>query len=237
MTHSVPIHRLKQRARTLSKERGIPLHEALDQIARTQGFQSWSHLSSEISPTSPVEALFSKLEEGDMALIGARPGQGKTLLVLELLVRAARQGIKSWFFTLDYTLADVETRLNQIGAGALATLPKLTVDTSDQISSTYIIEQLTPVQDLKLVAIDYLQILDQKRSTPPLADQVEQLARFAAQNRAIVVAISQIDRRFAIEDATMPDLTYIRQPNAANLSAFTKACFLHDGKTHLACAS
>src|SRR5262245_5780636 len=44
MALSAPIWRLKHRAKQLSREAGIYLHEALDCVAREEGFESWSLL-------------------------------------------------------------------------------------------------------------------------------------------------------------------------------------------------
>lgn len=43
---TTPIYVLKRRTKELSRERGIPLHEAQKQIAKKEGFASWSLLVS-----------------------------------------------------------------------------------------------------------------------------------------------------------------------------------------------
>lgn len=45
MRLSAPIHVLKRKAKRLSREAGISLNQALDRIARDEGFQSWSLLA------------------------------------------------------------------------------------------------------------------------------------------------------------------------------------------------
>lgn len=42
MKPQLPIHRLKRLAKLRARDEKIPLHEALDQIARAQGAASWS---------------------------------------------------------------------------------------------------------------------------------------------------------------------------------------------------
>ncbi|MBY6113322.1 hypothetical protein KUW09_04715 [Mameliella alba] len=68
---TTPIYVLKRRAKELSRERGIPLHEAQKQIAKQEGFASWSLLVSRptaasvdtkitslpVSPADRVEAI------------------------------------------------------------------------------------------------------------------------------------------------------------------------------------
>jgi hypothetical protein len=50
MSLSAPIHVLKRRAKLRARKGDIPLHEALDRIARAEGFRSWSLLAAK-NPT------------------------------------------------------------------------------------------------------------------------------------------------------------------------------------------
>jgi replicative DNA helicase len=116
MKPSAPIHRLKRKARLLSREEHIPLHDALDRVALQEGYASWSLLAVKRTSTPQASNLFQRLSPGDLVLIGARPGQGKTLMGLKLAVAAMRSGQRSAFFTLEYTANDVLDRLRAIGA-------------------------------------------------------------------------------------------------------------------------
>ena len=102
MRLSVPIYQLKRRAKLLARDEKIPLHEAQDRIAREEGFNAWSALSARLAANPTASALLPNLAEGDMLLIAARPGQGKTLMGLRLLLDAARDGRRAVFFTLEY---------------------------------------------------------------------------------------------------------------------------------------
>ncbi|MTI46165.1 DnaB helicase-like protein [Roseibium hamelinense] len=97
MPLSSPIYRLKQNAKRRARAEGLPLHKALDQIAINEGFRSWSHLSSSEGSPTPERQMRESLTAGDLALIGARPGQGKTLLALRVLLEAAKAGQKESF--------------------------------------------------------------------------------------------------------------------------------------------
>jgi len=77
--------------------------------------------------------------------------------------------------------------------------------------------------------IDYLQLLDQKRSTPTLQDQVSDLARFASARGVIIVFVCQIERAFEAVNAPLPGPADIRLPNPLDLSLFSRAWFLHRG--------
>ena len=88
MKLSAPIHVLKAQAQQLKKEKSITNTEALDLIAKREGFNSWSLLQSkkeEMFPNSYDEIL-DFFNPGDIILIGARPGKGKTVFTIGLLV-------------------------------------------------------------------------------------------------------------------------------------------------------
>ena len=80
MKLSAPIYALKREAKALSRQENIPLHAALDRIAVREGFSAWSLLATKAASKLGPEDLFASLEPGDMLLLGARPGQGKTMM-------------------------------------------------------------------------------------------------------------------------------------------------------------
>lgn len=227
---SAPIYRLKRQAKALAKTRGLALHAALDQLARQEGFRSWSHLAAEVAQTSPARALLNSLQPGELILLGARPGQGKTLLGLELLALAAAAGRAAVFFTLEYTPEQTLERLRSIGQAASADAGNIKLDCSDQICADYIIDQQRDADEGSVLVIDYLQLLDQNRSHPPLAEQLAALQRFAESRAIVIVFISQIDRAFEARAGSMPGIEDIRLPNPIDVDMFSKQCFIHDGE-------
>ena len=112
---SAPVFHLKRQARLLARRENIPLHRALDRIATGEGFASWSLLASKLSETGPEKALFASLNPGDLVLIAARPGHGKTLMGLQIAVEAMKSGRRSVFFSLEYTETDMLARFRAIG--------------------------------------------------------------------------------------------------------------------------
>ena len=230
---SAPIYRLKRRAKLLARGSGGPLHEALDQVAEEEGFQSWSHLAASLAHDSPAQIILSQLSPGDLVLLGARPGHGKTVLALELAANAVRLDRRGYFFTLDYHQRDVADRLTDLGIDLAAAQGELVVDTSDEISAGYIINRTKNETAPTVIVIDYLQLLDQKRTNPGLDGQIKDLRRYVAATGAICVVISQIDRSFDLGGKSMPDLSDIRLPNPLDLSAFNKVFFLHNGQIRM----
>lgn len=228
MQTSAPVFRLRYMAKRLAKQVDIPLHQALDQIAVQEGFQAWSHLvCNQPASSSPADQILERLTPGQMILLGARPGQGKTLLGLELICRAHEIARLGQFFTLDYHERDIAERLHEIGRPAADLRHGIEINTSDEICAAHIIRH---TKAAALNVVDYLQLLDQSRSTPPLAVQVQALRDHCRASGAICLVISQIDRSFDLSGRTMPSPSDVRLPNPLDLSLFDACCFLHQGK-------
>lgn len=230
MKLSAPIPMLKRKARLLARIGHIPLHQALDRIAGEEGFGAWSLLAATSAATRPAGKLFARLAPGDLVLLGARPGQGKTLMGLELAVEAMKAGQRATFFTLEYTERDVLDRFSAIGANRAQFGDLFELDSSDAISAEHIAGRMMTVPRGTVVVVDYLQLLDQKRENPALMEQVKTLRSLARAKGLIVVMISQIDRSYDLSTKPVPDLDDVRLPNPLDLQLFDKACFLNQGE-------
>lgn len=236
MKLSVPIYQLKRDAKRRAREEGIPLHTALDRVAEAEGYSGWSLLAARYAQSSPVAKLHGRLQAGELVLVGARPGQGKTLLALELAAEAAKAGGQSMFFTLEYTDKEVLERLRAIGQEPEKLGSRFGFDCSDRISADYMIDKLGQAARGTLVVVDYLQLLDQRRENPPLAVQVKALKAFAEARGLVIVFISQIDRSYDPAEKPHPDLSDVRLPNPLDLGLFTKSWFLNNGELSLQAA-
>lgn len=236
MQLSAPIYALKRKAKLLSRNEHIPLHEALDRIAINEGFGCWSLLAAKAAAIAPARKLFAQLAPGDLVLIGARPGHGKTLMSLELAVEAMKSGSRGVFFTLEYTEKDVLDRFRALGVDPVHFNGLFELDNSDAINADYIVKALASAPRGTLVVIDYLQLLDQRRENPELTVQVRALQSFARARGLIMVFISQIDRSYDPSKKPCPDIEDVRLPNPLDLKLFSKTCFLHDGEVRFRAA-
>lgn len=230
MKPSTPIYQLKRKAKILSRDQQIPLHEAQNRIAVKEGFKTWSLLAAQHSELSPAGRLYSQLKPGNLILLGARPGQGKTLMGLELAIEATKAGRRSIFFSLEYTEKECRERLHSIGLNSTDYGNLFEFDGSEPMDASHIIGKMATCDTGTVAVIDYLQLLDQNRSTSDLMTQVRNLRSFSREKGVIVIFISQIDRNFDPDEKPCPDWEDVRLPNPLDLKLFDKACFIHNGE-------
>ena len=227
MKLSASVYRLKQRAKTLAREKNLPL----DEVAAGECHASWSLLAARAAARSPARTLLGKLSPGDLLLIGARPGQGKTMLAVELALEAAKSGRAAFFFTLEYMEQDLHDLAESLGHEAAAALiGSVGFENSDDISAGLIVNRIEGAPPGTVAVIDYLQILDQKRDKPDLMDQVRSLKVHAQRAGHVLVFISQIDRSYDPACKPFPGLEDVRLPNPLDLGLFDRSCFLNGGQ-------
>lgn len=237
MLLSAPIHSLKRKAKLMSRAQNIPLHAALDRVAASQGYASWSLLAERFAQRSEAARVYAMLAPGDMLLVAARPGQGKTLLGLELTAEALRAGKQAFFFSLEYVEADMAERFRTIGVDPTKVGDGFCFDNSDLINANYVASALAGARPGTLAVIDYMQLLDQRRDNPPVGDQMRALAALARKMGLVFAVLSQVDRRYDSAVKPMPDLDDIRLPNPVDLGVFSVACFLQGGQVRMERAS
>jgi replicative DNA helicase len=233
MKFPIPIFILKQQAKRLSRQERIPLHEALDRIARREGFADWGLLASRWSTQAGTSSLSAQLRVGELVLLAARPGQGKTLLSLRLAMEWMARGHRAAFFTLEFTRADAARCFRMLDGDIARFGHSFLFDDSDDITARYIVERLGADARNMLVVVDYLQVLDQRRDNPSLMHQVRQLRDFARHHQTAVLCLSQVHRLFDSTPAEFPALSDIRLPNPLDLTLFDKACFLNEGRVRM----
>jgi len=236
MKLSAPVYHLKRQARALSREQGIPLNKALDRIARSEGFSTWGLLAERTSATTPSSELLAQLNPGNLVLLAARPGQGKTQLGIRLIVEAVQLGRRAVLFTLEYNEREFAAHFEANGGDPLTCNGLFEFDNSDAINSDHIMNRLTSAPSGTVIVIDYLQLLDQKRSNPDLIVQIHALKAFARARGLIMVFIAQVDRSYDATVKPFPELCDVRLPNPLDLTLFDKSCFLNAGRVQIGTA-
>lgn len=238
MKLSVPIFRLKRAARLMARRDNIALSAALDRIAAGEGFSSWGllaahHKKLRASQVTPEANVLHRLKNGELLILAARPGHGKTLFGVQLLVEAVRSGWQAAFFSAEISMNELEQRLADAAEAETKGLTGLEIDLSDTLCADQIERGLSGCAPGTLAVIDYLQLLDQRRTEPELGVQIAQLKRFAQDKGVRFVFLSQVHRSFDPGNKPLPDFSDLRLPNPVDLSHFSKGCFLHDGEMGL----
>lgn len=240
MKISNPIYVLRRQAKELKRRQDVSLSEALNQVASREGFDSWSLLMSKsqsVFPTKYSETL-GFLNDGDLVLVAARPGVGKTTFSIGLFAQAIEEERPRGFcFTLVESPPQLERRIARYsakfanaqanGTGEEDAEPYL-LSYSNDICAEYIIsESRHQLEPGSLIIVDYLQLLSEKRTHPPLQEQVEQLKKFASEVGCIILFICQLDRQVESRTNQKPPLEDIRLPNPLDLGLFNKIILLY----------
>jgi len=236
MKLSAPIHVLKSNAKALKRAQSITMVEALNLVAKAEGCASWSLLQAKAKDYKPhtKEEVLANLFPGDLLLMGARPGLGKTTLTLQVLLQAIQEGRRCYFFSLEYTNKALANKLAKLDPNYQEHKALLTFDFSDDISSDYIIRETEDsIEEGAIIGVDYLQLLDQQRHKPTLQQQIKALKAYAKEKRCIFMFISQIDRAFEQSSRKQPGLEDVRLPNPLDLSLFNKSVFLQEDQMPL----
>jgi replicative DNA helicase len=235
MKLSAPVYVLKSQAKDLKKTREIPLSEALDEVAKKEGYARWSLLISKHENSLPQQysQVLDFLNPGDLVLVAARPQRGKSTFAAGLVSQASESGRPiSYLFTVLERERDSQERIGiYLGSGQQGDDICL-VDSSDDISAEYIIGAVEKnICPGALVVVDYLQLMDEKRINPPIQDQIEKLKTFAKENCCIFIFLGQIDSEVDGRETQKPGLEDVRLPNPLDLNLFNKTIFMYqDGE-------
>lgn len=129
------------------------------------------------------------------------------------------------FFTIDLSMREAAVLAASVGIPAD---PKFSIDCSDNICADHIIEKTNRLLPGDAVVVDYLQLMDQKRSHAPLAEQIAALKEYAQRQHLAIVLISQIDRSYDPGKKAVPDISDLRLPNPVDVALFSKSYFIGD---------
>jgi len=230
---SASIPALKSKARKLRRAEQIRLSEALDRIAASEGYSTWSLLIAKQGAPQGQD-LLARLDAGDLVLIAARPRQGKTLCALQLLVSALRRQQQGWFFSLENDDPHIDALLESLGEPRSSVGGALAFEHSDSLDARHIVDRVRRDAGAPgVVVVDYLQLLDQRRSSPPLQEQVSALGDLARQTGHVVVVLSQIRSAFDESPEPLPSIDDVRPLDTLDFRLFDKFVFLHEGRLRL----
>ena len=172
-----------------------------------------------------LDALTHGLHPGNMIILAARPAMGKSTLGLDIVRQASIQdGLTSVIFSLEMSKSEITMRmlsaearvgLNNIRSGSLSddewsrlarrmgeiSEAPLFIDDSPNLSMMEIrakARRLKQRHDLKLIVIDYLQLMSSGKKVENRQQEVSEFSRqlklMAKELNIPVIAISQLNR-------------------------------------------
>ena len=207
------------------------LHELRDNVNETkQGI---------LSGITKLDKTTNGWQPGDFIIIGARPSVGKTALALQFAINAAESGNKTLFFSLEMTKKELSFRIfaNQTGvssneikgnfkSNAHKLWPvcdkvfsdNLLIDESsshDIYSLRSIIRRQAKNENIKLVVIDYLQLIDgekvfQSNTNKLIGEICRKLKQTAKELHVPIILLSQLSREVEKRTPPFPLLSDLR---------------------------
>lgn len=203
-----------------------------------------------------LDDLSGGLRPTELGILAARPSMGKTALACNWTLAAARAGNCVLWFSLEQGRTELHERLLcidgrvdahrlrigeldeidsgelQASANRLRTLPILIDDRASRKVSeiSAIARNKVRTHGVKLVVIDYLQLVEAEDSRTPREQQVALITRrlkcLAKDLRIPVVALSQLNRDVENRDNKRPRLSDLRESGAIEQDADV-VMFLH----------
>lgn len=212
-------------------------------------WQDWLDAPHEHVRTIPTpwtelnEILAGGLHPGRSYVIGGRPGEGKSIALLNFVTHAAEQGHPGVVFSVEMGEGEVVSRIMASGAHAdygqitrrnlddfnrhrlaeyadtYGAMPLTLVDKSD-VTVDYIAatcRTLKRTRGLEVIVVDYLQLLRETDSRQARERQVAHISRslkvLARELDAVVIVACQLNRNAASADRK-PTLTELRESGA-----------------------
>lgn len=204
-------------------------------------------------PWPRVQSLVGGLQPGDLAILAADTGRGKTAAALNIALRASEHGYGTAVFSLEMTRRQLLNRLMALSghfnsyvfrqhsrtlvdlhligesAGHLADLPLWIRDATGCTVSGLVgaVQRLRAKRDVRLVVVDYLQLMsgDGRSRVEQVAAIARGLKNAAMDLRLPIVALSQLSRDHSKNKAT-PELHDLKESSEIEQAA-NMVMFLH----------
>ncbi|MGL5005075.1 MAG: replicative DNA helicase, partial [Casimicrobium sp.] len=192
-----------------------------------------------ILPTHDLERFTGAVEEGDLIIVGGRPGMGKSVFLAQSVRRCAKTGKNAAFFSLEMgaeqlaireIAADTNIPIHELRLGklpqnkmadvaeAMCRLDSLPILIDDQgglhvdqiIARCRAAHRRTP---LSLIAVDYLQLVQGEGSNrnEMIGDCTRKFKALAKELKCCVMAASQLNRSLEQRADKRPMMSDLRE--------------------------
>lgn len=196
-----------------------------------------------------LDNTLAGLQKSDLIVVAARPSMGKTSLVLNFALNAASAGFSVGMFHLEMSKEQVADRLISASSGvdswrlrtgnlkeedftkigdAISTLSETAIYIDDS-PGTNIMEMRTKARRLQsekgldLLIIDYLQLMEGRRSSESRVQEISEISRglkgLARELNIPIIAVSQLSREVEKRPKHTPQLSDLRESGSIEQDA------------------
>jgi replicative DNA helicase len=230
----------------------LPIKDIIDPVVHEIETMSTTpgHITGIPTGFHELDTLTGGLHGGQMVIVAARPGKGKSTLALDFARSASvRHGLTSVMFSLEMSREEITQRLLSAESGVLfshlrsGSVPKewwprisaklgplkeapLFIDDSPNMSLMEIhakCRRLKQRHDLRLVIIDYIQLMSSGKRVESRQLEVSEFSRalkkLAKELNVPVVAISQLNRSAEQRENKRPELSDLRESGSLEQDA------------------
>ena len=202
-----------------------------------------------------LDSILNGMTAGNLVLIAARPGVGKSAFAADIALTAARSGKPTLFCSMEMDKKEVgrrmavretELTLNALTnrgldaaqykdlAGACASISKWPINVCDMpyLTTAKIRALALAIPDLSLIVVDYIGLLQpihrNDSRNREIGDISKELKRLAAELRIPIIALSQLNRQTT--DKERPDATNLRDSGELEQDADKILCLWNEDK-------
>jgi replicative DNA helicase len=196
-----------------------------------------------------LDRMTSGFQPGDLVILAARPSMGKTSLALNVAVNAARAGVGVGIFSLEMAAEQLTLRLLSTESGVdHQKIRNATLSSQEWIEITHVAGELADMKlfiddtaginimelrakarqlkaksDIKMLVVDYLQLLHSSRRHENRHQEVSEISRFlkalAKELSLPIIALSQLSRAVDSRVDKRPLLSDLRESGAIEQDA------------------
>lgn len=171
-----------------------------------------------ITPTgyTNIDYYVGGLRKGAVMIIAARPGVGKSALMLGIARNIAKRGDCCLIFTLETSAESLIRRaILATTPSEIAELPIIVSTSGDTVEAQIVLfRQLQRTHNVKCVFIDYLQLMRTTERYTSLYQTVTQLSkqvkRFAVNEDIPIVLLAQLNRQSESREGKRPHISDLR---------------------------
>jgi replicative DNA helicase len=194
-----------------------------------------------------IDKFTGGFQKGDLIVIGARPGNGKTALALSVAHKAAQNGVIPYFFQQEMSIEQTGMRelamysgvnMSQIRSGAVSNTEINNVHAAyEKVSAmTILIDHTAPINltmirsrvkrsTPDLVIVDYLQLMNMESSgkndldESKIAQTTRGLKLLAKEMNVPVIILSQLNRQVESRENKKPAMSDLKGSGAIEADA------------------